>query len=114
MLYLLIGVLASICIALYISIIRTRAKNKLQILMLLLAHEENGCDGYMEISHTKDPRAARRLLHTMVKEGHLDQRIMVDVTAPRRMHVRELYRLTPGGSKFAKQIKANFLRRRNR
>lgn len=114
MAYLLLGLLAVICLGLYISIVNTRSKNTFKILMLLLANEENGCDSYMEISYGQDPKAIQKLLRDMVKKGYLDQRIMVSVTAPRQMHVREFYKLTPAGSRFAKLLKANFLQKKNR
>jgi hypothetical protein len=107
----IIGLLAVICIVLHISNINTRGENTFKILMLLLAHEESGCDNYLEISYGHDPRAVKKLLHTMVKQGYLDQRLIVNVTAPKHMHVRELYKLTPAGYKFAKLLKAKFLRR---
>lgn len=111
MLCALLVLLAGIAAGLIYSIIKTNAQRRLTILMLLLAHEESGSENYIEISYGQDPKAVQKLLHAMVKGGYLDQRLIVDVTAPRRMHVRELYKLTPAGSKFARLLRAHYIRR---
>jgi hypothetical protein len=108
MYYIIIGVIAVICIALYISIVNQRAKNKMAVLMLLLENEERSSGDYMVICYGRDSAALDRLLKSMVRQGLLDEVAIVRD----KSSAQPVYKLTREGYRFAIQLR-NTYRRRN-
>lgn len=99
MAYVILAVLAGICAAILISIIRARARYKLFVFMLLLENEERGGEKFLKISYGADPHELERLLKSMVKGGLLEEQ-------------NSSYRLTPNGLHYARQVRKKIVHRR--
>ena len=109
MMYLGIGVLTAVCIALYISILNQRAKNKLAVLMLLLENEERSSGDHMVICYGRDSAAVDRLLKSMVRQGLLEEAVVVHDN----VSSKPAYKLTREGYLYAVKLR-NAFRRHNK
>ena len=109
MTYLGIGVLAVVCIALCISILNQRAKNKLAVLMLLLENEERSSGDHMVICYGRDSAAVDKLLKSMVRQGLLEEAAIVRD----KNSSQPIYKLTREGYLYAVKLR-NAFRRHNR